>query len=155
MFGRFTTWQSASVRSQSTLLLLTTADPPPGSWRNGCVGSTPESMTPTETPLPVRAVPSAPVRVLIASSPRVEVWEVYWLISIGWLPSRYVTPGTARAAVICARVPRATTTAILSNVVTVDIPVVVTAPLAAARLLPCTRTVSCCADTRVLRRPAR
>ena len=45
-------------------------------------------MTPTDTPLPVSAVPSAPVRVLIASSPRVARWEVSRLNSIGVLPSR-------------------------------------------------------------------
>ena len=42
----------------------------------GCVGSTPESMTATETPLPSSASPFAPVSVATASAPRVAVLEV-------------------------------------------------------------------------------
>ena len=88
VFGRFSTSHTDSVKSQTTLLLLTTADEPSDSRKKGWVGSTPESMTPTEVPVPVRAVPSAPARVAMASSPRVAWWEVYWLNSIGVLPSR-------------------------------------------------------------------
>ena len=54
----------------------------------GCVGSTPESMTATETPLPSSASPSAPVRVATDSAPRVAVFEVSWVKAIGVLPSR-------------------------------------------------------------------
>ena len=50
-------------------------------------------------------------------------------------------PAGARAAVICALVPRATTTPILSKLPVLVMPVAVTARLAAARLLPCTSTV--------------
>ena len=73
--------------SQTILRFLTTALVPSAFCRNGWVGSTPESMTATETPLPSRAVPSAPVRVLRASSPRVALLEVDSSISMGWLPS--------------------------------------------------------------------
>ena len=75
--------------SRHTLLRLrTTAVPPSGSCRNGCVGSTPESMTATDTPVPSSAVPLPPVRVLRASDPRVAVFEVASENEIGWLPSR-------------------------------------------------------------------
>jgi hypothetical protein len=52
------------------------------------VGSTPESMTATETPLPSRARPFAPVSVATASAPRVAALEVSCVKEIGVLPSR-------------------------------------------------------------------
>ena len=63
--------------SRHTLFRLATTALLPSSLRKyGCVGSTPESMTATETPLPSRASPFAPVRVSTASAPRVAVFEV-------------------------------------------------------------------------------
>ncbi len=73
--------------SQRTFMFFTTAEEPSSSARNGWDGSTPESMTATETPLPSSDVPSAPVRVLRASSPRVALLEVAMEKSMGWLPS--------------------------------------------------------------------
>ncbi len=90
LLGSFTTQSVPVVLSSrhSDFRFATTADEPSGSLKNGCVGSTPESMTATETPLPFRAEPSAPVRVCIASAPRVAWWEVLRVNSIGVLPSR-------------------------------------------------------------------
>ena len=80
--------QVLSVNGSHTILrFLTTAEVPSAFCRNGWVGSTPESMTATETPLPSRLVPSAPVRVARASLPRVAVLDVESSILMGWLPS--------------------------------------------------------------------
>ena len=65
-------WSSDSSR-QTLLRLATTALLPSSFWNEGWVGSTPESMTATETPLPSSAEPFAPVKVLAASAPRVAV----------------------------------------------------------------------------------
>ena len=65
--GSSCTVQNASSGSHSVLRLATTALLPSASAKYGCVGSTPESMTATLTPRPVSAVPSAPVRVWVAS----------------------------------------------------------------------------------------
>ena len=73
--------------SQTILRFLTTAELPSAFRRNGCVGSTPESMTATLTPEPSRAFPFAPVRVARASDPRVAVLDVDRKRSIGSLPS--------------------------------------------------------------------
>ena len=98
-------------------------------------------MTATETPLPVSGEPSAPVRVWVASRPRVASLEVSWNSSIGCLPaSTYVTPGWLRTAWICDFVPTAPTTPILRKVVEVFMPVAVTADVAAWRFSPCTST---------------
>ena len=61
---------------------------PSGFRKEGCAGSTPESMTATVTPLPSSASPFAPVRVDTASAPRVAVLEVSCVNAIGLLPSR-------------------------------------------------------------------
>jgi hypothetical protein len=45
-------------------------------------------MTATETPLPSRACPFAPVNVCAASAPRVAVLDVSCVKEIGVLPSR-------------------------------------------------------------------
>ena len=73
--------------SQTILRFLTTAEEPSAFCRNGWLGSTPESMTATETPVPSRLVPLAPERVLRASSPRVALLEVARVNAMGWLPS--------------------------------------------------------------------
>jgi hypothetical protein len=98
-------------------------------------------MRPTETPLPLSELPSAPVSVFNASSPRVAWLEVVPRSLIGWLPSRYVTPGCVPAFWICAFVPRATTTSMRLNVIVFFRPLLCTAALAADRLEPCTSTV--------------
>ena len=65
MFGTATTQSVLVVDSsrQRLFRLATTALLPSALRKYGCVGSTPESMTATETPLPSRAWPFAPVRV--------------------------------------------------------------------------------------------
>ena len=85
--GSFCTEQASSNGSHSVLRLATTALEPSASAKAGCVGSTPESMTATETPVPVSAVPSAPVWVCPASRPRVAVLDVASRSSIGCLPA--------------------------------------------------------------------
>ena len=83
--------QSVLVLDSSAQVLLrlrTTAVPPSGSAKYGWVGSTPESMTATETPAPSSLVPLAPVRVSRASDLRVAVLEVSSKNLMGWLPSR-------------------------------------------------------------------
>ena len=85
--GSACTVQAASNGSHRVLRLATTALLPSASAKAGWVGSTPESMTATETPRPVSAVPSAPVSVCAASTPRVAVFDVSSRNSIGWLPS--------------------------------------------------------------------
>src|ERR1700712_5986216 len=98
-------------------------------------------MTPTETPLPVSAVPSAPVSVWVASMPRVALLEVSAKKRIGWAPaSTYCTPGWLRTDWIWALVPRAPTTPIFLKVTTLVRPAAETALVASARDLPCTRT---------------
>ena len=122
--------------------MATTALLPSASLKYGCVGSTPESITPTETPLPVSLVPSAPVRVWVASSPRVAWLEVVEKNSMGWSPaSTYWTPGWLRSVVICALVPDAATTPIFAKVRRLAMPVAVTARVESASVAPCTRTV--------------
>ena len=74
--------------SRQRLFRLATTALPSSSCRYGCVGSTPESMTATETPLPSSASPFAPVSVATASAPRVAVFDVSWVKAIGVLPSR-------------------------------------------------------------------
>ena len=77
------------LSSRQTLLrLATTALVPSAFLKNGCVGSTPESITATETPEPSSALPLAPVSVATASAPRVAVLLVSSVYSIGVLPSR-------------------------------------------------------------------
>ncbi len=100
----------------------------------------PVSITATETPVPSRSEPSAPSRLRTASAPRVASLEVARLNSIGVLPSRYVTPGSVPAAAICAAVPSATATPILSKVVTSRRPLASTAERAASMEVPCTIT---------------
>src|SRR3954465_14068094 len=140
---------------QTLLRLATTALPPSASWRNGGDGSTPESMTATETPLPSSGCPFAPVRVCTASAPRVAVFEVWSKNSIGLLPSRSTTPGCDRAASTWSAVPEATATPIRSNSVTGRMPVAVTAARAAPMSVPCTRTVVGVAPVRVVSWSAR
>ena len=73
---------------QRLLRLRTTRVLPSASANAGWVGSTPESMTATLTPVPSSAEPFAPTRVCRASSPRVATCEVVVDISMGRLPSR-------------------------------------------------------------------
>jgi hypothetical protein len=87
------TWTTQSVlvvdSSRHRLLRFATTELlPSGLRRYGCVGSTPESMTATETPEPSRAWPSAPVSVATASAPRVARFDVSCVNAIGVLPSR-------------------------------------------------------------------
>ena len=92
--------------------------------------------------MPVSLLPSAPVRVWVASRPRVAWLEVVEKNPIGWSPaSTYWTPGWLRSAVICALVPDAATTPIFAKVARLAIPVALTARVESARVAPWTSTV--------------
>ena len=99
---------------------------------DGCVGSTPESITATDTPAPVSP------RLLRASRPRVAVCEVEPRNLIDRWASTRVTPVLARAEEIWAEVPRAATTPILAKLVIFCRPAVSTACSAAAMSAPWT-----------------
>ena len=103
---------------QALFRLRTTAVPPSASLKSGWVGSTPESMTATETPVPSSLVPLAPVRVSRASAPRVAVLEVSSKNRIGLVALEVGDAGLLSGGGDLARVPLATATPILSNVVT-------------------------------------
>src|SRR3989440_816339 len=139
-------WGSGSGRPRSAsgpqmfFMLSFTALEPSALRRNGCVPSTPVSMTAADTPRPSTGRPCPSRSCARACSPRVATFEVDRYSRIGWSPSTYVTPACPRTAAIWAAVPRATATLILFQVVTSVRPVSATAWRAASMLVPCTNT---------------